>query len=201
MSRAQDDEDALAFMALFSLFPVIEEPKKGAFRRKRLDWEEHMKTFESDTAFMKYYKVSPTQFRELVEMLRPHCESDSKYHHTVSTELQLSVTLRMLAGGSYMDIRRLHGLGRSSVYAYFERVVLALDHVLPRLDFNVNSPSRLQELEDGFARLSCRNHAGEPIYRGVVGAIDGIAINIDRSSLGKDGVKNPQAYFCRKGFF
>ena len=79
MSRAQDDEDALAFMALFSLFPVIEEPKKGAFRRKRLDWEEHMKTFESDTAFMKYYKVSPTQFRELVEMLRPHCESSSKH--------------------------------------------------------------------------------------------------------------------------
>ena len=87
------------------------------------------------------------------------------------------------------------------MYAYFERVVLALDHVLPRLDFNVNSPSRLQELEDGFARLSCRNHAGEPIYRGVVGAIDGIAINIDRSSLGKDGVKNPQAYFGRKVFF
>ena len=67
----------------------------------------------------------------------------------------------------------MHGLAESSVY---EVVVLALDVVLPRLDFNTSDPSRLQELENGFARLSCRDHGGEPIFRGVVGAIDGIVI-------------------------
>ena len=51
----------------------------------------------------------------------------------------------------------------------------------------------MQEIEDGFSALSGK------IMKGIVGAIDGIAIKLSKPRM--SDCPNPADYFCRKGFY
>lgn len=110
----------------------------------------------------------------------------------VTPELQLSMTLRFLAGGSYMDIAVLHGVHRSTLFMCVWRVIDAIEMVPEfNLRFPIDDTARLTELANDF---QCQR--GNPLW-GCVGAIDGIAIEITRPT----GVKNSKSYYNRKGFF
>ena len=71
----------------------------------------------------------------------------------LSTEMQLSITLRILAGASYSDVQRMHGIAEPTVYDAFNRVTEALDEVLPSLNFNLNDDARMKELGQGFQSI------------------------------------------------
>ena len=85
----------------------------------------------------------------------------------------------------------MHGVSRATLYAVVDTIVHTL-HAMFTLDFNVTNPHRVKELEAGFA---ARTPGDGSILRGVVGALDGIAVKIGKPRRGVDGVNNAANYY------
>ena len=119
----------------------------------------------------------------------------------VSGEVKLALTLRLLAGGSYMDLALLFEVGFSTSYEILHKVVKEwiLDDSLVKIngiDFCLDK-DRLNEVARGFAQKS--NH----VINGCIGAVDGWVVKIKKPSVDKDlyNMSDPASYFSRKGFF
>jgi hypothetical protein len=113
------------------------------------------------------------------------------YHDTdpVEPEIIMAISIRWLAGGSYVDIRHVYGCSVASVFRFrdmFLDAVLncnALDIVFPNTDEDLKSTT-----------LKFADKSSERIMIGCVGAIDGLFVKVCRPSM-KDCGCNPQAYF------
>ena len=104
----------------------------------------------------------------------------------VPTCIKVLATLRLLAGGSYLDIAFMIGLPVGSFYDTVQSVIVAIDSVVDNIAFShlgtgdPNDPEvlrhlyRLAEMERGFSRGS-----GDKFY-GTVAAGDGLLLKILR---------------------
>ena len=110
----------------------------------------------------------------------------------VPPETSLAVTLRMLAGGSYLDMQTSYRIRPSTIYRVFHRTCDALMSVLhlPGLPTTVNG------LEEAAMAFKLSRRPPSPLT-GCVGALDGIAIKIQTPKRSE----RPAAYFCRKGYY
>jgi hypothetical protein len=114
----------------------------------------------------------------------------------ISGEVKLGLSLRLLAGGSYLDLVPLFSVSTSHLYSIFDDF---LDWILQTLQFPLARNLRerqwgqLKELANLFAEKS------NGVFYGAFGAIDGLAIRIRSPS--KSEVPDPGNYFCRKGFY
>jgi hypothetical protein len=202
----------LGFLLLLS--PVC--PKKKRFRegnyyRGRFSWEEHMETFPAHTnEFTKYHKLTMAEFDALVEELRPFCSaaaSSKQKKNKLSVRVMLSLTLRLLAGASYLDLQRHYKVSKPTIYKSFHVVLKALDLVLPKLKFAINDESFLRDIEAGFSAKGPVGASDMFVdgerrpFGGIVGAIDGIAVRIIKPRAYLDGILNPVNYYNRKCFF
>ena len=118
-----------------------------------LDWPAHSAKLEQRGRFRRYYRTPLSKFSVLAAALRAKEESFFAVgaQHSVSwatapfsAELRLSMTLRYLAGGSYMDIALHHGCGFNAVHPLVYRTLKALNE-LPQLDMRTltaTSPRR-----------------------------------------------------------
>ena len=111
----------------------------------------------------------------------------------ISTELCLSMTLRYLAGGSVLDIIDMHGVAYGTFYNLVWRTIEAVNASLRLPGLPLNDLDALEELSEGFSDLNKGSLVG------CVGAIDGIAIRINKPSLW-DTVF-PKQFMNRKSFF
>eukprot|EP00960_Hanusia_phi_P035454 751719-Hanusia_phi.AAC.1 len=90
-------------------------------KRKRLDWHEWADTLP-DYRFRVFYRMCRDTFDLLLDLIRDQlemCEMRAKAgcpHGPISPELQLSMTLRWLAGGSYLDIHHFHGVSQAAFW-------------------------------------------------------------------------------------
>ncbi len=80
------------------------------------------------------------------------------------------MTLRYLAGGSFVDIIDMHGVGKSTFYQLLWATVEGINKVIKMDGIPTRNLSALAKLSAGFHRLN----SGALV--GCVGAIDGIAI-------------------------
>lgn len=141
------------------------------------------------TFFKRMYRMPRHAFFVLAEQL--------EYHHAnirlrSCGLMRLSVTLRWLAGASYLDLAQSHQQSISSVYFHIDRTVAAMDSVL-QIRFPYDDERWLSESSYKFSR-----HGRSPLT-GCCAAIDGIAIKIAEPSA--NDVPNPSTYYNRKGFF
>ncbi len=118
----------------------------------------------------------------------------------VSGEVKLALTLRLLAGGSYMDLALLFEVGFSTSYEIFHKVIK--DWILDDRLVKINGvdycedDNRLRKVARDFATAS-RN-----VINGCIGAIDGWVVKIRRPRRWKDlEGGDPASFFSRKGFF
>jgi DDE superfamily endonuclease len=109
----------------------------------------------------------------------------------VPVESRLSMTMRYLAGGSYLDIAVSHCVCISTFYFVVDEMLVDLDESLS-IKFPFRSAEWLERSSTGFSR-------DRSPLRGCVGALDGIAIKI--SELSAADAANPSTYYNRKGFF
>jgi hypothetical protein len=140
-------------------------------------------------------------FKDLVELVRDDLPGGSELSrkrqkaaggNPISAEIQLSMTLRYLAGGSYLDICRLHRVPNGSFRMVIKRTVRAIVTVLNDKElvaFPIDDPEKLQRIADGYSAGS------SGVINRCVGSLDGIAIRI-RKPINKYA---PKKYFCRKG--
>ena len=119
--------------------PPAKRRRTGPRQRKRLVWRYAELT---DFEFFRNYRMSKQQFRDLVAQLRDAKEGGkhilsgvtktSKARQkaasgaTICPEIQLSMTLRYLAGGSYLDICRIHQVHSSTFNKAIKKVIRAI---------------------------------------------------------------------------
>lgn len=170
-------------------------PRRENILRVNFDFRHHMHELTSEF-FRRLYRVSKTQFLKLSYMIRPLCERKQKRlngtKHSIEVSVMLACTLRILAGANYLDISWPYGLSISSVYSCFEQCSYALNRTLKIL----RCPK--SEEECMLESLKFKSNRRSPIT-GIIGAIDGIAIEIEKPTL--NCVPDPRKYMNRKGFF
>eukprot|EP00658_Telonema_sp_P-2_P031779 TRINITY_DN2370_c0_g1_i7.p1 TRINITY_DN2370_c0_g1~~TRINITY_DN2370_c0_g1_i7.p1 ORF type:complete len:322 (+),score=56.82 TRINITY_DN2370_c0_g1_i7:161-1126(+) len=169
-------------------------------KRQHLDWQLR-KGYLTERRFIQRYRMDKATFQDVCNRLREDIEGDQVASSNargggppITSEIMLSATLRFLAGGAYQDIVDLHGIGESTLYDIMMRVYEAMRKHYP-LRFDLDNDKELARMEREFADAS----ASKGVLRGVVGALDGIAIRIPCPTR-KDSAKSA-AFYNRKEFY
>jgi len=120
----------------------------------------------------------------------------------ISGEAKLGITLRLLAGGSYLDNRLSFKVKFSSQYKILHDVCekwLDHDSIFPFVLKEMvegDDVESMKTLSDQFSMRASDGH-----FAGCIGAMDGIALKIGCPQLVRDEVPNPGDYYCHKGFY
>jgi len=164
--------------------------------RTRMNWSERVATL-TDAEFMRTYRVDKVLFNELLEKIRQPLEiaepAMARNSEPVSPELKLSMTLRWLAGGSYLDIYQMHGVSYTQFNKSLWMTIDAINDAII-ISFPIDDLSALLNLEQGFAAKS-----NSQSLRGCVGAVDGCLIRIRPPNAKEDS--RPKRYYSRFSLF
>ena len=161
-----------------------------------------------DEAFRRTYRMSRSSFEKLVSLMGPFLKNRSLPNATkgraingdaiLTVREKVAISLRVLAGASYLDICSSYSIARSTVYSTFHRfLAICSSGCVQQLEisFPFDDDNRLRKLADDFAQATS-NHSA--LY-GCVGALDGLAVRIRRPTI--EEASKPLDYFNRKGFF
>jgi hypothetical protein len=165
--------------------------ERGANRaRVMMDWEERKASLTTEE-FTRRYRLNLPAFEDVCHRITH--ESGIHMATDVPVELKLSMTLRFLAGASYLDIVDLHGVAACTFWKYLHLTIDAINlvYTLPLLP--ILESGQLSQLE---AAAEAYDERTAGVMAGCIGAIDGCAIKICRPR----GV-HPAQYYCRKGFY
>lgn len=159
----------------------------------------------SDAFFRRKYRMTKKQFDKLCDRIQSKVGSTEfrpENGRGVGGKVRVAIALRILCGGSYLDlVGRAYGINSSvSVYNYFHTFIKWVNRTFTfplkglleglRQD-DIDSIAKLKEISSDFAVDS------DNCFVGCIGAIDGIAIRIRCPS----DDPNPGSYYCRKNFY
>lgn len=170
--------------------------KRRSLVRRTITFQ-HIVDELSERDFRESFRIGKSGFNKLLELVRPDLERSTEMgalsgRNTISAETRLALTLRLLAGASYVDIRLAFRIGRTTVYDVFHATVAALDKALS-LPGLPTDPEDLNDIATKFRLSRCFKN---PLPF-CVGAIDGILFPIPKPT----DTDRPAAYFTRKGFY
>ena len=183
---------------------------------RRMDWESFRGEQLKDAKdFRRYLRVSPELFDRMVAGITPDAETLNRQRRAAQNSagkaarndpdgprggfteypLRLAMTLRYLAGGSYLDLLYLFGVRKATFYQIVWQTLEQLDNcpALPdmTLEHDVKDQQRCRALAAGFNRRTGCQHV-----TGCIGALDGMALKIEAPTTSD----NFHKYFCRKLF-
>ena len=94
--------------------------------RQRMHWPTREQSL-SDREFKKRYRLSKGAFNTLLGKLSPAISRRDTFGGlAVPPAICLSMTLRWLAGGSYLDIADMHGVAASTFFTVLWRTIHAI---------------------------------------------------------------------------
>ena len=154
--------------------------------------------------FRRRFRMWRYQFDVLVAHLRQELEPQTAWAKQcainssgswVKAELKIAATLRVLAGGSYLDASDLYAVSATSFHrGTFWPVIIAVcncpDEVLDNVHFPFDDEAKLRKHEATFAKF--QKH-----FSGTVAAGDGCAFRIKRPSSDEMG-GDVQSTYTRK---
>ena len=139
--RAHDEHHKRAIAAIVSTWHVQTRPfrrrgTRGPTRlRSRMDWSIRFNVL-TEKDFFQRYRMDKETFNEVVDKIKVDCEPKTDRHGRykwslnagrgalpITTELQLSATIRFLAGGAWQDIVDMHGIAESTLRSIIKKVV------------------------------------------------------------------------------
>lgn len=151
-----------------------------------------------DGLFKRMFRLDRVTFEKVLALLETHMvkrdeqKAINSSGSAISNKTKLAMTLRWLAGGSYLDICFAFDVSYASFYSRdgcLWGTIKALDDCLP-LSFPLDSPSDLNRIADEFG------HFSDGCMQGCVGAIDGLLIRT-RAPLESEH-SNPSSFKNRK---
>ena len=154
-----------------------------------------------DKTFKKMFRVDRATFEDILDQVAPHIKVPNEVKAcnssggSISLKTKLAVSLRWLAGGSYLDLCFAWGIALSMFYhpnGVLWPTLEAIDKAYP-MGLPIGDSSKLEELSKGFFE-----HSGG-ILDGCVMAVDGLGV-LTRQPF-KSEVKKPKDYRFRKGGF
>ena len=147
--------------------------------------------------FKASYRMSLPAFNLLLNEVRDLLQSPLKagtdYRRcNMSPEIRLAVTLRILAGGNYIDIMLSYSVQESTIRRIFHDTCHALSRRLRLKRF----PTTIAGLQEIARRFQSSRKSKNPLP-GCVGALDGICVKIMKTKPHE----NPALFHCRKGIY
>lgn len=171
--------------------------REATWRRARLDWDAYLLCMPRNH-FKRMFRMDYDTFAHILHAISPALERNYLQSERgggyVSPSLQLGMTLRWLAGGSYLDIYDKYGVSKTSFY---DHVFQCCEAIIDR--FPIVFPTDVPTLHKIAKEFGQRQHWFMRVFVRIVGAIDGILIKIKCPSLKEVGM--PKHFYCRKGFF
>lgn len=228
MEECNDMEDNM-FAEMLQKRHNIKEKKRAAARNRKCRQRRSWAVFQhnlTDRQFRRYFRMERECFHYLCERIIENAgegdfksedflrdlkngNTDAKFLHAhehttggfVCGEVKLALTLRLLAGGSYLDLALLFEVGFSTAYEIFHKVIK--DWILDDRLVKINGidycedDERMSKVALDFATAS------NGILNSCIGAIDGWIVKIRKPSITKDlfNMSEPGTYFSRKGFY
>ena len=159
--------------------PLFQAPNRRKSKNRHRNRGYAIDEFEhlSDTIFKNMFRIDKDTFEELLNQLRPYLQKNLRYAtnssgSSISVRTRLAVTLRWLAGGSYIDICFAWGIGYGTFFS--SRGVLwptieAMNELF-EIGVPIHDEIALRTISEGFDRQS------RGILRGCIMAIDGLAV-------------------------
>ena len=189
---SDDSDNEILYIAASGSAPGLQMPSVLRFRSKFSSVTNSLSDFE----FLGAFRMSRASFSLLLSYLRPHIfrnEQKAKCSSTgaIQPAVRLGVTLRMLAGGSYLDQTVCWGIGHSMTFEEFQKTIQAIGTVLQMPGMPLSNEEALKTLANWFQESRNRPN---PLY-GCVSALDGIAI------LKTPDEYVPRNFYCRKGMY
>jgi DDE superfamily endonuclease len=138
---------------------AMKRRRKAAVFLRRMKWEEYVLR---DPLFLKRSLRMPLQsFEKLVAVLQPLLQSNelqaSRRGGAIPPAVKLFATLRWLAGGSYLDIKLLCGISKTSFYYIIDKTLKAIieckDPIIDNIHFP-QTPDECKESAEGFREIS-----------------------------------------------
>ena len=98
----------------------IEADRAVVWRRNRLDWDKYLREMRHNH-FRSMFRMSYACFLSILATIGKFMERDvsqsEKDGGYISPSMHLGMSLRYLAGGSYLDIHDRYGVSKSSFYS------------------------------------------------------------------------------------
>jgi hypothetical protein len=120
-------------VALVSSYILIKRNKRrkipaqraGKKKRTRRDPDVLLQESLDDGLFHREYRMSYTSFCKLFELLGDglYPSPRNKRDDVILPKTKLMMTIRFLAGASYIDILRIHGVSRQAVFKHVKMVI------------------------------------------------------------------------------
>lgn len=157
----------------------------------------------TDAQFRRRYRLGKIAFLELASKVKDHWTSkvQSKYarksyaEEGFTSKVRLAMTLRFLAGASYIDILDLWGCpidAPTKLYRIVYQIVDIVNTVLQLPGVPYDDEEEAIKVSQSFSRLSQHK------FVGAIGAIDGFLLALNEP---KSVVPDSAHYYSRKGFF
>jgi hypothetical protein len=167
--------------------------RKIKWKHTRVNWKEHVEKLIHEEDFDRTYRMSVEAFNTLVDLLRPMITPNlikalNSCVEPIYPEIAVAVALRWLAGGSYLDLKNVYGISRSTVFRLRD---MFLDAVLECSALEIRFPDTPEEIEK--VRWQFEAKSTDKVMRGCVGAMDGMLALTKQPSLA-DSNGNPRAY-------
>ena len=192
-------------------------------KKKRMLWSVFVESL-TDTQFRRMYRMSRDCFGKLCNLVEEKVGEDKFKSESylsrlanektalgrmananeattsgfISGEVKLAITLRMLEGGSYLDLFLIYDVFETHAYTILHETVadwICNDRIIPINGKKyLNDIVHMKNVAKAFEE-NCRCGA----FRGCIGALDGWLVKIKRPGS-KDNIENPGDFFSRKGF-
>jgi DDE superfamily endonuclease len=160
-------------------------------------------TLESFTLLCKQIcvKVGEKRFRSEAFLLEQEQRSErfddmERKIPPIAGEIKVAISIRMLAGGSYLDLVPLFDVSTSHLYNIFDQF---LSWVLKALEFPLVSWLRERNWEALTHLANMYAEKSNGVFYGPFSGLDGLAVRVKCPT--EDEVPDPGNYFCRKGFY
>lgn len=117
------------------MIDAARDQRKIKWKHSRLNWNEHVEKLLHEEYFNATYRMSHEAFTSLLNFLHPMITPNlikalNSCEEAIYPEMVMAVGLRWLSGGSYIDIKNVYGISKSTVYRLRDKMVVA-DH--PRM--------------------------------------------------------------------
>jgi hypothetical protein len=152
----------------------------------------------SDVDPRRLFRIPRYTFSSLLSLIRPDLERDAgmtllSADGRIEPEIRLALTLRQLAGASYLDAMFLCGRSRSSCYQVLHSSVSSILHRLGMSGLPSDNIGRLNSIYREFTESRTISNP----LPGYSEAVDGTTVNITKPR----NCSVPRNNYCRKGFY
>lgn len=148
--------------------------------------------------FARTFLMPRRIFLELINLFRHDFESDDPQTRRysggrVEPAVRLAITMRLLAGGSYIDLVTNYNIAPATVYDIFHDKVQNLFSRIAMPNIDIQDEAALHKLAEEF---QTSRSTSNPLY-GCVGIVDGICLRV----IKHHAEYIPRKVFCRKGMY